>query len=371
MARNIPRHKPKHPDVYMTQGPTFEKVCALAVWALAQGLFPERARVHFEDLDGEPAANMPDIDVREHYPIGSSAFEQQVLKFQANEVEDFATLAGILNHNNATGYLKEGEYQRWSFVRLIRKSYDLRIAGCSVKTWRQKVIKKILPVAETVVLFHLVAPELDTPATRALFAAAYPAVVSMGTLSPFTLQGYAYAQWLLWPVGFQKFLSNEFRYWEKQFAEIKRVRCERVRALRAAKLPMYKCEFTHTWMLCIEPETDQDASAAFEAYPDVDIVVVRDLRPRVPRAAILPRETRPIMREMHAIHVALAKREPDAWYALARPSGMSFLLNGSTSRAPKVASALAASEAALMGTILVTLEDLWRRHDATKAALTT
>jgi hypothetical protein len=364
--RPLPRHKPKRPDVYMTQGPTFEKVCALVVWALAQGIFPERARVHFEDLDGSPPEGMPDIDVREHYPQGSSAFEQQVLTFQSDETEDFAALAGVLNHNNATGHLKEGPYQRWSLVRLIRKSYDLRTSGCSVKAWRQKVIKKFLPVAQTAVLFHLMAPELDTEEARKTFAFAYPEVMNLGgkrnILSPFSLPGYAYAQWLLWPVGFDRFLRTEFRYWRKQFEEIRRVRRDRVKALRAAKIPMYKCEFTQAWMLCIEPETDQDASAAFEAYPDADIIVVRDLRPRVPRLAILPRESRPIMREMYAIHMALHALEPESWYPLTRPSGMTFLLNGSTSRAPKVPSTLARSEAAIMGTILVTLEDLWRRH---------
>ncbi len=367
VARNIPRHKPKRPDVFMTQGPTFEKVCALVIWARAQEMFPERARVHFEDLDGTPPEGMPDIDVRMHYPMGSSAFEQQVLAFQPSEAEDFAALANALNQNNATGYLKEGEYQRWSLVRLIRKSYDLRNPKAfTIKSWRQKVIKKFLPVAETIVLFHLVAPELDTPEARKMFAFAYPEVVNLGSkrnsLSPFTLPGYAYAQWLLWPTSFDQFLRTEFRYWKKQFEEIRRVRRERVNALRAAKHPIYKCEFTQAWILCIEPETDQDASAAFEAYPDVDIIVVRDLRPQVPRLAILPRETRPIVREMYAIHMALHALEPESWYPLTRPSGMTFLLNGSTSRAPKVPSALARTEAAIMGTILLTLEDLWRRH---------
>lgn len=365
MAHTKIRRKPVRPDVCMTQGPTFEKVCALVVWALAQGMLPERVRIQFEDLHGTPPDALPDIDVRRHYPMGSSAFEQTLLAFQPDEIKDFASLTAMLNLNNATGCLKEGALQRWSLVRLIRKSYDLRPgAKGSVGAWRQKVVGSFLPVAETAILFHLVQAELDTPDARLVFAASYPKIAAMGPLVPFTLPGYAYAQWLMWPSGFRAFLCGEFRVWKTRFARAAKARSARVEALRAAQHPMYRCEFTKARILCLEAETDQDASAAFEAYPKADIIVMRDLRPLIPSAAILPRESRPIVREMHAIHVALATLEPGAWYALARPSGMSFLLNGSTSRAPKVPSNLARCEASIMGTILLALEDLRRRHDA-------
>lgn len=362
MTRPIPQRKLSRPDVWMTQGPTFEKLCALVVWAFGHDTNPERVRVHFEDLDGPPPDGVPDIDVRAHYPQGSSAFEQTVRALCPDAEAELAALAGTLNQNNATGFLKARSYRRWSFVRLIRAAYDMRDPrACALKAWRQRTIKRFLPVAETVVLFHLCA-HIDTEEARATFAANWPGIVRMGPSSPFTLPGYAYARWLLWPHDFERFLLQDFRFWRRQFSEAFLVRDRRVRALREDRLPLYVCPSTGLRLLCLDVETDQDAAAAFEVYPDADVVVARDARPRDPRVAILPRESRPIMREMHAIHMALAKAEPDSWYAMPRESGFSWLLNGSTSRAAKVPSDLARREARIMGAILIALDDWHARQ---------
>ncbi len=359
------RRKLTRPDVFMTQTPTFEKVCALVIWALGQDTLPERVRVQFEDIDGDPPDTMPDIDVREHYPKGSSAFEQMVVQFQGDEVADFASLTAALNRNNATGYLKEGLFQRWSLVRLIRKLYGIwNPEGFTVKSWRQKVIKRFLPVAQTAILFSLVSKECDTAAKRLEFHEAFPNIARMGPLAPFTLPGYAYAQWLMWPMGFQKFLDNEFRAWLNRFEEVHEFRARRKAQLESERIPLYVCPSTGTRILCLDVKTDQDANIALRIYPKADIIVALDGRSKIPRVAILPRESRPILREMHAIHMAFAEWEPGAWYAMPRESGFSYLLNGSISRAAKVPSQFARNEPTMMGAILVALENWHQRHSS-------
>lgn len=346
----------------MTQGPTFEKVCALYLYGRAKGIRPESMTVVFEDTAscrGDPG--LPDIDVRTHYPEGSSAFEQVLLALGSESVERFAELAGILNENNATGFLKRGEYGTGSLVELIRRAYDLRDPrACTAVAWRRKMIRKFLRVAETAILFYGFARELDTERARDGFRLLFPRYKA-GPLTPFTLNGYAYARWILDPTGFAKSFATEAAWWRKMMATVESQVRRRATELKAAELKAYQSPKHGTRVLYLEAETDVDAKAAFKAYPKVDILVVIDRRTGVPRTAILPRIGRPVVRQMHAIHVALAKREPEAWYSKERPNGASMLLNGSTSRAPKIPSVLAAAEAPLMGALLVAIEDMYVR----------
>lgn len=342
----------------MTQGPTFEKVCALALYARTLGMCPKRLTVFFEDVD-EDDPRVPDIDVRAHYPPGSSAFEQVLLARCPAQAERYAELVGILNANNATGYLKRDAYGQGSLVELIRRVYDLRDPrACAVTAWRRKIIKRFLRVAETALLFYGFGRELDTGAARMAFRDTYPQYAD-GPLEPFTLNGYGYALWLMDPLEFARVFPTDVGYFRARMREVTALVGKRKAEIKAAALPLYRSPKHGTRVLYLEVETDIDAKAAFRAYPKADIVVAVDRRTRVPRTAILPRLGRPVVREMHAIHVAFARREPDAWYAKERPDSAQMLLNGSTSRAPKVVSALVRSEASLMGALLLAVEDMY------------
>ncbi|MBU0646187.1 hypothetical protein KJ611_01765 [Patescibacteria group bacterium] len=334
--------------ILMNPGPRFEEICALHLYQLKTG---QTAEILFRDTDGDPGPAVPDIDVREPYPSGSSAFEQMALKL--NCADEFADLIRVFNDDNQSGYLNRRPF-RQSFISLIPRLFDLTPADTKGKlNYRRFIIAEAGELAE--LAFWAYDNQRLTPYLKTLtqarpgqlkqwpqrqnFVKNWPSLADAYP-SPLTLSGYAC----------MRFLREEkveeinlgLRKWQALFDRVHVEFGQTIERLQAQDQNIFRIH--GLWAGYLMVNHNFDTRAFFSLFRDVQVLVAYDQRGRLPQAVIQVRHGTDLRTMMERLSLILCEREPDCWHYSQRaiPGPTGTLLNGGRNRFRERGSLIAA-----------------------------
>lgn len=336
------------PKILMNPGPRLEEIFALY---LHQEITGQAGEIIFRDTHGDPGSSVLDIDVREPYPRGSSAFEQMAQRLGC--AAEFAELCEAFNLDNRSGCLNRDPY-RDSFVWLIPRLFDLAPQEPAERDqYRRYIITEVQELAD-VAFWAFTNPDLRHELhslhngqryqfrhwpQRQNFVKNWPEM-AQAYPSPLCLAGYIYLRFLREEK--VELINLSRSKWQDMFTGVAQEFGQVVERLRVRRPQVF--QLRNLWAGYLEVEHNFDSRAFFSIYKNFQLLVAYDRRGPVPQATILVRHGADLQAMMNRLHQALNEREPDCWHydqrAVPGPTGS--LLNGGRNRFREHSSQLAA-----------------------------
>lgn len=336
-----------HKRLFMNDYPRFEEVCTLAAERSVEG-GRFLGEIHFGDLHGEPGPEDEDIDLRNRYPRGSSAFSENV---RPDMLAHFPGLGKEFDADNAGGHLNRLPY-RDSFVWVTKQLYSLGpVSGADAAAFRRKVIQDLLDPAGLVLIAYsdpsLYGPladlgrgmravqqqqetdrrkdrgklgRNDLPQDLFMLARKLPDWEKFRRSftrffneapSPFTLAGYAYLRFVRGDSPEE--ISVHVARWLELFEQVRNERHRVFQSIRSRTLEVYAPhgETPPIAIVHLDVRHDFETSALFQTRKGTHVIVAIDRRRN--RTAILTRHNLDLTARWRRLYERLDGKEPGVW----------------------------------------------------------